>query len=119
MTAGGRRGSGRAGARTGGGGGGRAPARAAKVDAVERDLALLEMETDLAALQWSVASREGLPEGWSEIERAIPTRPRRQKITLLVDEDVARWWRRQGEGYQARINAVLRLYMVAKTTGKI
>ena len=98
---------------------GRGGARAPKVDAVERDLALLAMETDLAALRWRVAAREGRPEGWSDIARSIPTRPRRQTITLLVDEDVARWRRRQGEGYQARIIAVLRLSMVAKTTGKI
>ena len=87
--------------------------------AIDRDLALLKMESELTALKWSVEAREGLPKGWSEVDRTVPTRPRRQKVTLLLDEDMLRWWRKQGEGYQARINAVLRLYLTAKVSGKI
>jgi uncharacterized protein (DUF4415 family) len=33
---------------------------------------------------------------------------------LRIDKDVATWFWRQGEGYQARMNAVLRAYMLAR-----
>ena len=34
-------------------------------------------------------------------------------ITVRLDTDVLEWYRRQGKGYQTRINAVLRTYMEA------
>lgn len=37
--------------------------------------------------------------------------PRKQPVTLRLDPDVLAWFREQGPGYQARINAVLRRYM--------
>lgn len=35
------------------------------------------------------------------------------QITLRIDEDVLDWFRRQGSGYQTRINALLRAYVDA------
>jgi uncharacterized protein (DUF4415 family) len=35
-------------------------------------------------------------------------------VTLRIDKDVARWFWPQGGGYQARINVVLRAYMLAE-----
>lgn len=35
-------------------------------------------------------------------------------ITIRIDRDVLDWFRAQGDGYQTRINAVLRMYMGAK-----
>ena len=34
-------------------------------------------------------------------------------ITIRLDDDVLRWFRSMGRGYQTRINAVLRTYMEA------
>ena len=34
-------------------------------------------------------------------------------ITMRIDPDVLAWFKQQGEGYETRINAVLRLYMEA------
>jgi uncharacterized protein (DUF4415 family) len=45
--------------------------------------------------------------------RAIPD-PRKQQITLRLDRDVIEWFKGQGPGYQTRMNAVLRSYMLAK-----
>ena len=40
--------------------------------------------------------------------------PRNKKaVSLRLDPDVLEWFKEQGEGYQTRINAVLRLYMDA------
>lgn len=45
--------------------------------------------------------------------RAIPD-PRKHQITLRLDGDVIEWFKSQGPGYQTRMNAVLRRYMLAK-----
>ena len=35
------------------------------------------------------------------------------RVTTTYDEDLAKWFRAMGHGYQARMNAVLRAYMLA------
>lgn len=45
------------------------------------------------------------PEFW---DRALVVYPKKQRVTLRLDADVLEWFRRQGRGYQARINAILR-----------
>lgn len=56
---------------------------------------------------------DNMPLAWAGIEEAVPCRPKRVRITALYDEDVARFFRAMGQGYQARMNAVLRAYMLA------
>jgi uncharacterized protein (DUF4415 family) len=41
-----------------------------------------------------------------------PVSPKEQ-LTLRIDSDVLEWFRRQGQGYQTKINALLRAYMEA------
>jgi uncharacterized protein (DUF4415 family) len=40
--------------------------------------------------------------------------PEKQTITIRLDTDVLDWFRRQGRGYQTRINKLLRSYMQAQ-----
>lgn len=40
---------------------------------------------------------------------------KKEVITIRIDQDVLKWFKSQGSGYQTRINAVLRTYMQAKT----
>jgi len=35
---------------------------------------------------------------------------RKRQITLRIDEDVLSWFRKQGRGYQTRINTLLKAY---------
>ena len=37
----------------------------------------------------------------------------KEHVSLRLDRDVLEWFRRPGGGYQTRINAVLRAYMIA------
>jgi len=37
----------------------------------------------------------------------------KQSVSLRIDRDVLDWFRRQGRGYQTRMNAVLRAYVDA------
>lgn len=41
----------------------------------------------------------------------VPWPPRKATITIRVDADVLGWFKRQGRGYQTRINQILRRYM--------
>jgi uncharacterized protein (DUF4415 family) len=47
------------------------------------------------------------------VRRGLHPPPPKQQITIRVDADVLKWFRAQGEGYQTRINALLRAYMEA------
>jgi len=37
--------------------------------------------------------------------------PSKQSVTMRLDSDVLDWFKRQGKGYQTRINQLLRKYM--------
>lgn len=92
----------------------RKPAKAAEEERTERTAALLKLTMELDAMRWRREAIAAVPTAWREVEREHPVHPRRVKLTLRLDDDVARFFRGQGEGYQARMNAVLRAYMVAK-----
>lgn len=53
---------------------------------------------------------------WSKAVLVIP--PKKKAISIRVDEDVLSYFRKQGAGYQRRINAVLRFYMQQKKNKK-
>ncbi|RJP30109.1 MAG: hypothetical protein C4527_10405 [Candidatus Omnitrophota bacterium] len=47
------------------------------------------------------------------VRRGSISNPKKEKLSLQVDSDVAAWFKEQGQGYQSRINALLRAYMDA------
>ncbi len=42
----------------------------------------------------------------------LPTR--KETITMRVDADVLNWFKREGKGYQSRMNAVLKMFVEAQ-----
>jgi uncharacterized protein (DUF4415 family) len=54
-----------------------------------------------------------MPRAWYAIHEATPCTPKKARLTAAFDEDLVRWYRSLGRGYQARMNAVLRAYMLA------
>jgi uncharacterized protein (DUF4415 family) len=77
--------------------------------------------TDLARLD-ALADEEidfsELPEVTAEMfARAVVRRglePRKKvELTIRIDDDVLKWFRQPGRGYQSRMNALLRAYMEA------
>jgi uncharacterized protein (DUF4415 family) len=48
---------------------------------------------------------------WSGAMRGGLFKPVKKPIAMRIDADVLAWFRRQGEGYQTRINAALREYV--------
>jgi uncharacterized protein (DUF4415 family) len=53
---------------------------------------------------------------WDEAILVIP--PKKKAISIRVDEDVLDYFKSEGDGYQRRINAVLRSYMQQKAKPK-
>jgi uncharacterized protein (DUF4415 family) len=68
----------------------------------------------------SIANDRGWAEfkdiDWSDAVLVMPAK--KKAISIRVDEDVLDFFKREGEGYQRRINAVLRSYMQQKTKPK-
>ena len=77
----------------------------ARVDAMTEE----ELEAAIASdPDWA-----DIPPDW--YKHATPYYPRAHKrqITLRIDPDILDWFKRQGRGYQTRINAALRAFVEA------
>jgi uncharacterized protein (DUF4415 family) len=48
---------------------------------------------------------------WSKATLVMPEK--KEGIYLRLDPEILRWFRKKGRGYQTRMNAVLRSYMVS------
>jgi uncharacterized protein (DUF4415 family) len=58
------------------------------------------------------------PEAWWKHARVVlPAAAGKQSVTIRIDRDLLQWFRKQGRGYQTRINAVLRAFVEAQTGG--
>ena len=79
----------------------------------ETDHALLKQLTPSQIEKMAVSDPDHPPlddDFWKGVDHA----PRKEAISIKLDEDVLTFFRKQGRGYQTRINAVLRRYMQAK-----
>ncbi|MFN0166598.1 MAG: BrnA antitoxin family protein [Bryobacteraceae bacterium] len=47
---------------------------------------------------------------WFKSARVVMPQPK-QAVSLRLDREVMEWFKKQGRGYQTRINAVLRAYV--------
>jgi uncharacterized protein (DUF4415 family) len=45
------------------------------------------------------------------VRRGLSPVKHKSQITLRIDEDVLDWFKKQGRGYQTKINALLRAYV--------
>lgn len=45
------------------------------------------------------------------LRRGLKPIPRKRQLTLRMDSDVIDWFKKQGRGYQTKINSLLRAYM--------
>jgi len=49
--------------------------------------------------------------GWSGAMVGKFYRPMKEAVTVRLDADVVHWFKRDGKGYQTRLNAILRREM--------
>ena len=90
---------------------------------IKEEIAYVQMMVELGDLErhWEQArlKQKLIPPDWHRVERDAPTRRRKTKITADFDADLVRWFRAMGLGYQARMNQVLRTWMLARISGEI
>jgi uncharacterized protein (DUF4415 family) len=74
---------------------------------IKSDLTRLDAMTD-SDIDYS----DNPPLGDEFFEKAtIPWPPIKKQLTIRLDDDVLRWLKKQGKGYQTRINYILRRAM--------
>jgi len=70
-----------------------------------------ELEQDIASdPDWA-----DMPADWPEKATAVMPVPK-QLLSLRLDTDVVQWFRDQGPGYQTRMNAVLKAFVMQQTS---
>jgi len=74
-----------------------------------KQLRRFDDENDLA-----YAIKSHIPSAWKVLEDDVDVTEPKIKITLLLDESVAKYYRALGHGYQARINRILATYAQMK-----
>lgn len=72
---------------------------------------------ELAALPDDAIDTSDIPEldesFWNSAHLVMPEARRKTQVTAKFDSDMVAWFKRQGRGYQARMNAVLRSFYEA------
>lgn len=69
----------------------------------------------LADMQDKDIDTSDMPELSDDFFRRAELRvPPKQAVTIRLDADVVEWFKAQGQGYQTRINKLLRTYMEAQ-----
>ncbi len=87
-----------------------------------KDTARLEALEDLKTLQDELRSSwidRSLPKEWNGFEQNATARRKKERITIRLDEDMTKWFRAQGPGYQVRINRILRIYWNGVISGMV
>lgn len=76
------------------------------------DLARVRAKT-AAELERDIASDpdfRDIPRNWVATAEAVMPVPKRL-LSLRIDDDIVEWFKRQGPGYQTRMNAALRAFV--------
>ena len=72
---------------------------------------------ELAALPDAAIDTSDIPElgpaFWKSARVVMPEARKKTQVTAKFDADMVAWFKRQGPGYQARMNAVLKSYYEA------
>lgn len=55
-----------------------------------------------------------LDEEWFQKAKLVVPTAEKKRITIRLDEDIVEYFKREGKGYQSRINAVLKAYVLAQ-----
>ncbi len=69
-------------------------------------------------LKWEWIDKS-LPADWNALDHWHPVEPAKERVTIRLDADMVRWFRKMGPGYGRRINMVLRVYWTALLSGAI
>jgi uncharacterized protein (DUF4415 family) len=78
---------------------------------------MLEQVRELEALRDEDIDLSDTPQtpDWSNAVQGKYYRPIKKPYSLRLDEDIVAWFKSRGSGYQTRINAALREYVISQT----
>ncbi|MGR3758810.1 BrnA antitoxin family protein [Roseobacteraceae bacterium NS-SX3] len=79
---------------------------------------LLELEQHQEELRREWLDKS-LPTDWHGMDSWQRLDRDKTRVTLRLDTDMVRWFRKLGPGYGRRINAILRIYWMALLSGHI
>jgi uncharacterized protein (DUF4415 family) len=65
-------------------------------------------------IEASIANDPDWSDDWNWGEAVLVMPPKKKAISIRLDEDVLDYFKKEGAGYQRRMNAVLRSYMQQK-----
>ncbi len=83
-------------------------AQMTKTERLAREkLVSLMLEDSLDVVMDPRHIEQKVPEAWHTLERDLDVSEKKVKVTLWLDESVARFYRAMGKGYQPRINRIL------------
>ncbi len=68
---------------------------------------LIELDNDG---NLAIMIKHQIPEAWHVLEHDLDVQEKKVKVTLWLDQSVAKYYRAMGRGYQARINRILGTY---------
>ena len=81
-----------------------------------------EVQLELEAHQEELRSQwfdKSLPEDWNGLDTWDRHEGPKTRVTIRLDADMVKWFRKLGPNYSRRINAVLRIYWLALISGHI
>lgn len=87
-----------------------------KTDCKATDWKAVDALSDAAIRKAIRSDPDAAPEldaSWFLRAKVVLPEPK-QAVSIRLDNDVMTWFRKQGKGYQTRINAVLRAYVQAR-----
>ncbi len=73
-----------------------------------------KLARDIKELEVMATEITEIPQGWWRLDREMPANPKKEQISIRIDEDVMAFFRGYGYGFQTRMNTVLRMYMQAR-----
>ena len=79
----------------------------------QTDYAYLDALTD-EELEASIDFEDEGEFDWSTAMPGIPQLTPKKQLTVRFDQDIIDWFKAQGYGYQTKMNAVLRSFMIAQ-----
>ncbi|PEN07651.1 hypothetical protein CRI93_06625 [Longimonas halophila] len=82
----------------------------------QTDWKALQAKTD-AEIQQDIAAdpdAHALDADWFQVAQSVVPSSTKKRITIRLDEDIIAYFKREGDGYQSRINDVLKTFVIAK-----
>lgn len=80
------------------------------------------LQTELKSFQDELATkwRDGsIPDDWNYLLSSAGVEPHKTRVTIRLDTEIVKWFRKLGPGYQSLMNKVLRIYLRSLATGEI